>query len=92
MRLVRVGKTSALGGAFDRGAMNFLEEYNIGSRFGDSIAHGIQYKPAVTRAIAFVDIVRQDVNFVVHGHPANTVILRLNTGLFLGFARLHGFN
>ena len=75
MGLVGVGEAAPLGGAFDGGAVYFLQEYHVGAGFGDTIAHGIQYETAIACAIALVDVIGEDANLTAHDNPLR--LLRL---------------
>jgi hypothetical protein len=51
--------------------MNFLQEDNVCTGFGDALTHGFQHKTAIASAIALVDVVGQNVYILAHENPGN---------------------
>ena len=64
--LIGIGKAFALGFTLDGSTVNFLQKDDVCPGFRDSFTHGIQYKAAVAGAIAFMDVIGENVYFLAH--------------------------
>jgi hypothetical protein len=71
MGLVGVGEAPTFGFAVDGSTIDLLQEHDVRAGFGNALAHAFQHKTTIAAAIAFVDVVGQNVYVLAHVFPDN---------------------
>ena len=69
MGLVWIREFALLGFALYRGTVDFLEKHDVSPGFRDALAHGVEHEATISRAIALVNVISQNVDLAAHGTP-----------------------